>query len=81
MNSFQKAMAKVAVIGQDKSKLVDCSDVIPQPKSLWDGRRISAAYPPGHFSTEVEQSCTSEPFPAIPITCTFLQQGFRRKHL
>jgi cytochrome c peroxidase len=32
MSDFAKAMKKMAVIGQDVRKLVDCSDVIPKPK-------------------------------------------------
>ena len=32
MLNFQTAMAKMAVIGQNVAKLVDCSEVIPIPK-------------------------------------------------
>lgn len=31
--AFKKAMAKLAVIGQDRSKLVDCSEVVPRPRA------------------------------------------------
>jgi len=30
-NAFKAAMAKLAVVGQDASKLIDCSEVIPEP--------------------------------------------------
>jgi manganese peroxidase len=32
MSAFAAAMAKVAVLGQKKRDLIDCSDVIPIPK-------------------------------------------------
>jgi hypothetical protein len=31
MDNFKSAMAKLAVVGQDVSKLIDCSEVIPEP--------------------------------------------------
>lgn len=31
-SNFKKAMAKMAVIGQNKAALTDCSEVIPSPK-------------------------------------------------
>ena len=30
MANFKSAMAKLAVVGQDVERLIDCSDVIPQ---------------------------------------------------
>ena len=31
-NDFRAAMAKLATLGQDRGKLMDCSEVIPAPK-------------------------------------------------
>ena len=31
VNNFKAAMAKLAVVGQNVNKLVDCSEVIPIP--------------------------------------------------
>ncbi|KAI0686107.1 manganese peroxidase [Cytidiella melzeri] len=53
---FVQVMSKVSTLGQDMSKLVDCSDVIPIPKALPRGRR-SAALPPGKRMSDVETSC------------------------
>jgi cytochrome c peroxidase len=33
VNAFKDAMAKLAVVGQDTSKMIDCSAVIPKPQS------------------------------------------------
>ena len=33
MANFQRAMAKLATIGHNPRDLVDCSEVIPQPKA------------------------------------------------
>ncbi|EJD02614.1 manganese peroxidase 2 [Fomitiporia mediterranea MF3/22] len=68
MNSFQQVMAKLAVTGQDKSKLIDCSDAIPEPKPLSESQdQHTAAYPPGQCVKDVQKSCSS-PFPVVPIT-------------
>jgi cytochrome c peroxidase len=32
-SSFEKYMSEIAILGQDKSKMIDCSEVIPIPKS------------------------------------------------
>ncbi len=45
-------MSKMALLGQDKSKLIDCSDVIPTPPAL-----VGAAHLPAGFSlSDVEQA-------------------------
>ena len=38
MDNFRRAMAKLAVVGQEMKELVDCSDVIPQPTVLLNKR-------------------------------------------
>ena len=32
MSAFRDAMAKLAVVGQDTSNMIDCSGVIPTPE-------------------------------------------------
>lgn len=33
MENFRNAMMKLAVVGQNTNKLIDCSELIPEPKS------------------------------------------------
>nr|AGS19355.1 manganese peroxidase [Cerrena unicolor]AGS19356.1 manganese peroxidase [Cerrena unicolor] len=61
-NAFKAAMAKLAVTGQDVSKLVDCSDVIPVPKPVTG----QAHLPAGLSQNDVEQACAATPFPTLP---------------
>ncbi|KAI0063645.1 manganese peroxidase 3 [Artomyces pyxidatus] len=59
--SFKAAMAKLAVLGQDVSKMVDCSEVIPVPPKLTS----RAHFPSGITRKDVNQIC-SLPFPTLP---------------
>ncbi|KZV62726.1 class II peroxidase [Peniophora sp. CONT] len=61
MSSFAAAMAKMAVLGQDTSKMVDCSDVIPVPKTF----TAAATFPAGLSNADVEQACASSAFPTL----------------
>lgn len=63
---FRSSMAKLAVVGQDKSKLTDCSAAVPLPKTLCEEHFVSAAYPPSRCYGDVEQSCVA-PFPIVPV--------------
>ncbi|KIK68886.1 hypothetical protein GYMLUDRAFT_623402 [Collybiopsis luxurians FD-317 M1] len=61
--AFRAAMAKLAVLGQDTSSLVDCSDVIPIPEPL-----PIAAGPhllPDTTQNDIEQACATAPFPVL----------------
>ena len=31
--NFKSAMAKLAVVGHDANRLIDCSEVVPEPKA------------------------------------------------
>ncbi|KAJ7749475.1 manganese peroxidase 1 [Mycena metata] len=64
-SSFQTAFAKMQIIGQNAAKLVDCSDVIPQPPAL-SAAAAKAFFPPGLTISNVEQACASTPFPNLP---------------
>jgi len=50
MKRFQKAMAKMAILGQDASKLIDCSEVIPIPPIL----RPFPHFPAGRSAKDLE---------------------------
>ncbi|KAI0275203.1 manganese peroxidase 3 [Gloeopeniophorella convolvens] len=63
VSSFQAAMSKLAVVGQDTSKMVDCSDVIPVPPALPNGD--VSFFPAGFTNADVEQACTTTPFPTL----------------
>jgi manganese peroxidase len=60
-SEFKAAMAKLAVIGQDRSKLIDCSDVIPVPKPVVGTPHL----PAGHSMADIEQACATAPFPTL----------------
>ena len=51
-SAFKAAMAKMAVLGQDTSKMIDCSDVIPVPKPFTG----QAVFPPSLSNANVEQA-------------------------
>jgi manganese peroxidase len=79
-NSFAAAMAKLAVLGQDVKKMVDCSDVIPVPKPF--AGKIQ--FPAGLHKKDIDQAvcsfysnkvlridfaikqCRAKPFPTLP---------------
>ncbi|KAI0089724.1 manganese peroxidase isozyme precursor [Irpex rosettiformis] len=50
---FVAVMRKLSTLGQDMSKLIDCSDVIPTPKPLPQSRN-SAVLPPGKTIDDIE---------------------------
>nr|AZJ17945.1 manganese peroxidase [Irpex lacteus] len=60
--AFKAAFQKMAVLGVDTSKMVDCSELIPVPPEL----KITAAhFPAGKTNADVEQACASTPFPTL----------------
>jgi manganese peroxidase len=61
--AFRDAMAKLAVLGQDISKMVDCSEVIPEPKPLPAGN-CHSVFPAGFTGADVEQAV---PLPLIDV--------------
>jgi manganese peroxidase len=52
VSSFKTQMAKLAVLGQDTTKLIDCSEVIPVPKP----RKRKAHLPAGTSLDDIEAS-------------------------
>ncbi|KAJ7022300.1 manganese peroxidase 1 [Mycena alexandri] len=63
--TFRQAFAKMQIVGQDVSKLVDCSEVIPQPPAL-SASAAKAFFPPGLTRKDVQQACPLLPFPNLP---------------
>ncbi|KAI0768705.1 peroxidase [Trametes elegans] len=61
-STFKAAMAKLAVIGQDVSQMVDCSEAIPVPPPP----KSNAHFPAGLTIDDIEQACDSTPFPTLP---------------
>jgi len=58
---FRAAMAKLAVLGQNTARMVDCSEVIPVPKPFTG----QAVLPPTLTHNVIEQACASAPFPSL----------------
>ncbi|KAL5523444.1 hypothetical protein ACEPAG_7617 [Sanghuangporus baumii] len=61
-DNFRSSMIKLANIGQDVSKLVDCTEVLPTPPPLV---KQHATFPAGTSQADVEQACSASPFPTL----------------
>ncbi|TEB09025.1 peroxidase [Coprinellus micaceus] len=61
--AFRTAMAKLAALGNDRSSLVDCSSVIPNPAD----DDTEPTLPGGKVADDIEGSCAATPFPVLPI--------------
>ena len=62
VRKFEAVMAKLAVLGHDPRTLIDCSDVIPQPKPA---KSNVAILPAGKHRSDIEGSCRQTPFPTL----------------
>ncbi|ETW76658.1 manganese peroxidase [Heterobasidion irregulare TC 32-1] len=60
--AFKAAMAKLAVLGQDPSQMVDCSELIPTPPPFTGAAHL----PAGLTMNDIEQACAVTPFPTLP---------------
>ncbi|GLB44307.1 putative the amino acid sequence converted into a structural homology model presents the general folding and conserved residues forming the active site and substrate oxidation sites of a [Lyophyllum shimeji] len=58
---FRAAMAKLATLGQVRSLLTDCSDVIPVPAAL----KKTPTLPAGKTMADIEAACKATPFPSL----------------
>ncbi|KAI1788395.1 Mn peroxidase MNP3 [Ganoderma leucocontextum] len=61
-SAFKAAFAKMTVLGQDESQLIDCSDVVPIPPAP----ASTAHFPAGLTNADIEQACVDTPFPTLP---------------
>ncbi|TFK70626.1 manganese peroxidase 1 [Pluteus cervinus] len=62
VSRFRAAMSKLATLGQNRKRLIDCSEVIPVPKNTKVGNPL---LPAGKSMHDVEASCKSKPFPCL----------------
>ncbi|KAI0027370.1 manganese peroxidase 3 [Vararia minispora EC-137] len=60
--TFQSAFAKMQILGQEESDLIDCSEVIPIP-APFTGKGM---LPAGFTRADVQQACRASPFPTLP---------------
>ena len=60
-DDFVRVMHKVSTLGQDTSKLVDCSEVIPEP----EGYDSPAYFPNGTTYDDVQQACAAMSLPSL----------------
>jgi len=59
---FAAAMQKLALVGQNAAKMVDCSELIPVPLPAVNK---PATFPAGKSQSDVEQACATAPFPTL----------------
>lgn len=64
--AFKKAMDKLALVGQDRSRLTDCSEVIPPPIFNFEAS-LPAKLPPGKTVGDIEFSVSC--FLVCPLIC------------
>lgn len=84
--AFSAAMEKLSLVGQQASKLVDCSDVVPQPPVLTP-QQSQAVFPRGTTADQVQRACSSAAFPslltstvpftAVPVGYVYSYQVYR----
>ncbi|GJE87943.1 manganese peroxidase [Phanerochaete sordida] len=61
-SSFAAAMAKLAVLGHNTANLVDCSNVVPQPKPAVNK---PASFPATTGPQDLELNCPTQEFPTL----------------
>ncbi|RDB18166.1 Versatile peroxidase VPL2 [Hypsizygus marmoreus] len=61
-SKFRAVMAKMAVLGQVRSRLTDCSDIIPVPMNPL---AKSASLPAGKTMQDIQAACKATPFPTL----------------
>lgn len=67
MSSFKSAMAKLAVVGQNKAKLIDCSEAVPNPLPPVNK---ATTFPAGTSHKDLQQACLL-PFPSLAVDGKF----------
>lgn len=65
-STFEAAFAKLQVTGQDVSKMVDCSDVIPAPPPI-PAANARSFFPPGQKQSDIQQACATAAFPSLTV--------------
>ena len=62
--TFPDVFGRLGLLGVDRTTLIDCSEVIPQPPPLPAGSHPH--FPAGKSRADVEQACAFTPFPSLP---------------
>lgn len=62
IQKFEQTVLKMSLLGFDKSKLTDCSDIIPVPS----GTVQDPFLPAGMSMSDIEPACAATPFPTLP---------------
>ena len=60
--SFKAAMAKLAILGNNREDLIDCSDVVPVPKPAVNK---PASFPASTGPKDLELTCKALRFPTL----------------
>ena len=61
VKSFESAMEKMTVLGNELDRLIDCSEVIPVPSTQVDAPHL----PAGKTLADIQASCPEVPFPSL----------------
>jgi len=61
-SSFKAAMQKLALVGQNAAKMIDCSEAVP---AALPAVNKPATFPAGKSIADVEQACAATPFPTL----------------
>ncbi|KAF5378509.1 hypothetical protein D9615_007179 [Tricholomella constricta] len=61
-SKFRSSMSKMALIGQVRAFLTDCSDVIPVPAAA---KKTTVTLPAGKTMQDIEAACDATPFPTL----------------
>ncbi|KAH9477133.1 Versatile peroxidase VPS1 [Psilocybe cubensis] len=61
ISQFKAAMAKLQLLGQNTAHLIDCSDVVPIPRSFTQAIK----YPASFSQADVQIACPQLPFPSL----------------
>lgn len=64
-NRFQFVIETLAMVGQDPTNMIDCSEVIPIPKDL-TAAQLTPMFPAGKTNADVEQAVRA---PLLPRIC------------
>ncbi|KAJ7144200.1 manganese peroxidase isozyme precursor [Mycena epipterygia] len=60
-SNFRAAMSKMAILGQSRNLLTDCSEVIPTPKPVTG----TPTLPAGKSLSDIQAACQATPFPSL----------------
>ncbi|KIP04649.1 fungal class II heme-containing peroxidase [Phlebiopsis gigantea 11061_1 CR5-6] len=62
--SFKSAVSKLAVLGHNRNDLIDCSDVVPEPKPAV---KKPASFPATTGPQDLQLTCRTERFPSLTV--------------